>query len=100
LKLREDFSAEREMISPVLAEYLGTTAFLSSIAFVGTPAVIAGTLFVVILLIGKISGGHVNPAITLWAFLSGKVNQTKAVSYVGAQLAGAVTVYLLSSMLR
>ena len=88
------------MISPVLAEYLGTTAFLSSIAFVGTPVVIAGTLFVVILLIGSISGGHVNPAITLWAFLSGKVNQTKAVSYVGAQLAGAVTVYLLSSMLR
>jgi|688.fasta_scaffold1437926_1 aquaporin Z len=88
------------MISPVLAEYLGTTAFLSSIAFVGTPVVIAGTLFVVILLIGSISGGHVNPAITLWAFLSGKVNQTKAISYVGAQLAGAVTVYLLSSMLR
>ena len=88
------------MISPVLAEYLGTTAFLSSVAFVGTPVVIAGTLFVVILLIGSISGGHVNPAITLWAFLSGKVNQTKAISYVGAQLAGAVTVYLLSSMLR
>lgn len=88
------------MISPVLAEYLGTTAFLSSIAFVGTPVVIAGTLLVVILLIGTISGGHVNPAITLWSFLSGKINQTKAISYVGAQLAGAVTVYLLSSMLR
>jgi len=39
----------------------------------------------------------VNPAITLWAFLSGKVSQTKAVSYVLAQLAGAVTVYLLKS---
>ena len=88
------------MISPVLAEYLGTTAFLSSVAFVGTPVVIAGTLFVVILLIGTISGGHVNPAITLWSFLSGKITQTKAISYVGAQLAGAVTVYLLSSMLR
>ena len=88
------------MISPVLAEYLGTTAFLSSVAFVGTPVVIAGTLFVVILLIGTISGGHVNPAITLWSFLSGKITQTKAISYVGAQAAGAVTVYLLSSMLR
>jgi aquaporin Z len=62
--------------------------------------VIAGTLLVVILLIGTISGGHVNPAITLWSFLSGKITQTKALSYVGAQLAGAVTVYLLSSMLR
>ena len=88
------------MISPVLAEYLGTTAFLSSVAFVGSPVVIAGTLLVVILLIGTISGGHVNPAITLWSFLSGKITQTKALSYVGAQLAGAVTVYLLSSMLR
>jgi glycerol uptake facilitator-like aquaporin len=98
--MREDFSAEREMISPILAEYLGTTAFLSSVAFVGSPVVIAGTLLVVILLIGTISGGHVNPAITLWSFLSGKITQTKALSYVGAQLAGAVTVYLLSSMLR
>ena len=88
------------MISPILAEYLGTTAFLSSVAFVGSPVVIAGTLLVVILLIGTISGGHVNPAITLWSFLSGKITQTKALSYVGAQLAGAVTVYLLSSMLR
>lgn len=93
------FASEKETMNPVLAEYLGTTAFLSSVAFVGTPVVIAGTLLVVILLIGKISGGHVNPAITLWSFLSGKVGQTKALSYVGAQLAGAVTVYLLKRAL-
>ena len=31
-------------MNPVLAEYLGTTAFLSSIAFVGPPLVIAGTI--------------------------------------------------------
>ena len=86
-------------MNPVLAEYLGTTAFLSSVAFVGTPVVIAGTLLVVILLIGKISGGHVNPAITLWAFLSGKVGQTKALSYGAAQLAGAATVFLLKKSL-
>jgi aquaporin Z len=84
-------------MNPVLAEYLGTTAFLSSVAFVGTPVVIAATLLAVILLIGKVSGGHVNPAITLWAFLSGKVSQTKALSYVAAQLAGAITVYLLKT---
>ena len=86
-------------MNPVLAEYLGTTVFLSSIAFVGTPLVIAGTLFVVILAIGSLSGGHVNPAITLWAFLSGKLGRGKAISYVAAQLAGAVTVYLLKTRL-
>jgi glycerol uptake facilitator-like aquaporin len=86
-------------MNPVLAEYLGTTAFLSSIAFVGTPVVIAGTLLVVILAIGSVSGGHVNPAVTLWAFLSGKLGQTKALSYVAAQIAGAITVYLLKTRL-
>lgn len=82
-------------MNPVLAEYLGVTAVLSAVAFVGTPLAIAGTVFVVLLVIGKVSGGNLNPAVTLWAFLSGKVTQTKAISYVLAQLAAAVTVYLL-----
>ena len=85
----------------LLAEFLGTL-FLTLTVFAsgGLWWAIGAALALVVLLIGSLSGGHVNPAITLWAFLSGKVNQTKAISYVGAQLAGAVTVYLLSSMLR
>jgi aquaporin Z len=82
---------------PALLEYLGTTVFLSSIAFVGTPIVIAGTLFVVILALGKLTGGHVNPAVTLWAFLSGSIGRTKALTYVAAHTAAAITVYLLKT---
>ena len=82
---------------PALLEYIGTTVFLSSIAFVGTPLVIAGTLFAVIFVLGKLTGGHVNPAVTLWALLSGKLGQSKAILYVAAQLAAAVTVYLLKT---
>ena len=84
---------------PALLEYLGTTVFLSSIAFVGTPLVIAGTLFAVIFVLGKLTGGHVNPAVTLWAFLSGSIGRTKAITYVAAQLAASVTVYLLKTRL-
>ncbi len=87
------------MMNPVLAEYLGTTVFLSSTVFLGTPLAIAGTLFLVILVIGKISGGHVNPAKTLLAFISGTLSQSKALSFVGAQVAAVLTVYLLKSRL-
>ncbi len=37
-----------------------------------------------------ISGGHINPAVTLALYLVGKVEKSRALLYVGAQLAGAV----------
>lgn len=38
----------------------------------------------------KISGGHVNPAVTFGALITGKINLPKAIMYVIAQLLGAV----------
>lgn len=38
----------------------------------------------------KISGGHINPAITFGALITGKIDPPKAGMYVGAQLVGAV----------
>ncbi len=38
----------------------------------------------------KISGGHINPAVTFGALITGKVNLPRAIKYVVAQLAGAV----------
>lgn len=40
--------------------------------------------------IGHISGCHINPAITLAMFLSGRMSFEKASGYVGAQITGAV----------
>lgn len=51
--------------------------------------------------IGKISGCHINPAITFGVFLSGRMSGKDAVSYVVAQVLGAVlgsaVLYLLVS---
>lgn len=84
-------------MNPVVAEYLGTTALLASTVFLGTPLAIAGTVFVVLLLIGKVSGGHINPAKTLLAVVTGTMSQSKAASYVLAQLGAVLTVYLLKT---
>ena len=38
----------------------------------------------------KISGGHINPAVTFGAWITGKISAGKAIMYVVAQLVGAV----------
>src|SRR5262249_7387118 len=40
--------------------------------------------------VGKVSGGHINPAVTLGFFLAGELSPGVAVGYVIAQLPGAV----------
>ena len=38
----------------------------------------------------KISGGHINPAVTFGAWITGKISLTKGVMYVVGQLVGAI----------
>jgi len=99
----------------VLAELIGTLLFV----FVGAGSVVvvtgvigvsplddAAALTVIALAHGlaiavvvagtaKISGGHVNPAVTFGAVITGRLKLSTGVLYVGAQLAGAVIGALL-----
>lgn len=82
------------MTTPVLAEFAGTFAFLLAILYSGGNALVIGAaLAVVILVIGGISGGHVNPAVSFAMFLKGGLSQTKLLTYVAAQLAAAAAAY-------
>ena len=51
--------------------------------------------------LGAISGAHLNPAVSLGAFLAGRINVVKLVSYVIAQVIGAIlgalVLYLIAS---
>jgi aquaporin Z len=81
-------------MNAILTEFVGTCLLLSAISYIGTPLAIGFALFVAVLLGGPISGGHFNPAVTLWAYLSHKIASEKAMLYVVAQLAAAVIVFL------
>src|SRR6201989_604108 len=48
------------------------------------------TLLALVYMIGPISGSHVNPAVTIGAFLTGRISLTEAVGYWLAQFAGGV----------
>jgi aquaporin Z len=88
------------MNNPAVVEYLGTTLLIGAVSFTGAPLVIISALAIAIYLGGRISGGHFNPAITAWALLSGKISQSKALTYILAQLGAAATIWVMGSMIK
>lgn len=78
-------------IVSLLSEFLGTFLLvLAVLASGGNFAVIGLTLAVVVLLCGKLSGAHVNPAISLTMYVKGGLSLTNLLSYVAVQCAGGV----------
>ncbi len=76
-----------------LAEFIGTFIFV--FAIIGavnsgsalTPLAIGFALMIMVFATGHISGAHLNPAVSLGAWLRGAISLTRFVSYVVAQLA-------------
>lgn len=82
-----------------LAEFLGTFLLLISILATGNALVIGLTLALVIFLIGGLSGGHVNPAVSLAMFINGSLSVMDLIVYAVAQLAGgAAAVYVFNAL--
>ena len=77
-----------------LAEYFGAFFFILSIfASGGNPLVIGAALVLVIFLIANVSGGHVNPAVSLAMYMNGTLRPANLFSYVFAQLLGGASAY-------
>jgi len=75
----------------LVAEFLGTFLLVLSVFASGGNAYVIGvTLAVVVLLCGKLSGAHVNPAISLAMFVKGSLSVKELGGYVIAQLLGGV----------
>lgn len=81
------------MLTHLIAEFLGTGLLIGTIAYFGKPLMIVLAFATAVFLVGPISGAHLNPAVTVWALLCGKVSHLKAAGYIGAQLLAAATVW-------
>jgi aquaporin Z len=77
-----------------IAEYVGAFFFILAIfASGGNPLIIGASLALVIFLIASISGGHVNPAVSLAMYMNGGLKPADLFSYVFAQLLGGASAY-------
>ena len=73
-----------------LVEFIGTLFFIYVILATGNPLAIGAALALVILLTMNISGGHVNPAVSIVMASAGKLPTTDLVPYCLAQIFGAL----------
>jgi glycerol uptake facilitator-like aquaporin len=97
----------------LLAEALGTSLLLATvvgsgimgvrlsqgndaIALLANATATAGVLYVLITVLGPISGAHFNPAVTLAMRLRGEMRSTHAAAYIAVQLVAAVAGVVLA----
>ena len=74
--------------SGVMAERLASGNV--AIALLGNTLATGAILFVLITMLGPVSGAHLNPAVTMVMRLRGHLSTRMAVAYVATQLAGGV----------
>ena len=73
-----------------LAEFTGTLFFVYIVLATGNPLAIGAAFALAILLTANLSGGHINPAITIVMASLGKIGTNDIVPYILAQVFGAL----------
>ncbi len=78
------------MLNKLVAEFLGTMFFLYVILATGDAVAIGLALMTVIFILGKVSGGNFNPAVSVMLAAAGKLSMKDLAPYVIAQVAGGL----------
>ena len=73
-----------------LVEFLGTLVFVYVILATGNPLAIGAALALIILLTSNISGGHINPAVSIVMASIGRLPVEDLVPYCLAQIFGGL----------
>jgi len=84
-------SVSQMHLGAAVAEFVGT--FLLAGAFIaaqGQPIVVLFAVVGIVMAVGALSGAHINPAITIAAWVGRKITALRAVVYIVAQVLGAM----------
>lgn len=85
-----------------IAEFIGVTVFLTAITASSQPLKVislALALAIMILITGPISGGHLNPVVSLYFYLKREITLGNLLAFVGAQFAGGIAGSYLGSLI-
>jgi|TARA_B110000285_G_C14925891_1_gene514976 glycerol uptake facilitator-like aquaporin len=73
-----------------LAEFIGSAIFVYVVLATGNPLAIGGTLALVLLLTQNVSGGHINPAISIVMGSIDKLPISEIIPYALSQVFGGL----------
>lgn len=83
-----------------LAEYFGTLFLLYVFLATGNPIAIGATLAIIMTIIGPMSGGYVNPAVTLAMAYNGKIETREVLPLCLAQILGGLSAVQLHKIVK
>ncbi|RZD38870.1 MAG: hypothetical protein CXT75_00295 [Methanobacteriota archaeon] len=92
-----------ELMGTFFLVFFGVASFIS---MSGNDMLLEGTitlgltLFVLVHILGPVSGCHLNPVITLPTFIAGKIKQNDTIAYIVAQISGATLGFILFKELK
>ncbi|OGL22096.1 hypothetical protein A2707_01970 [Candidatus Saccharibacteria bacterium RIFCSPHIGHO2_01_FULL_45_15] len=93
------FTNKTFIASALIGEFIG--AFLFTVAFLaikGDPLYVGLALAGIVLIVGTISGAHINPAVTVGAWVTRKMTTLRALGYIIAQVLGAALAFVALNM--
>ena len=73
-----------------LVEFISSILFVYVILATGNPLAIGATLALIILMTSNISGGYINPAVTITMAAAGRLSTNDLVPYCLAQILGGL----------
>lgn len=83
-------------LGALLAEFLGTFGLVGVLLCTGGNAFMAGlSVIVFVLVFGRISGAHINPAVTIAMLTAKKISWLRACAYIFVQLLGAMVAFVV-----
>ncbi len=85
-------------VGTLVAEFIGT--FLLAVAVIagqGQPIIVLFAIAGVVLLVGALSGAHLNPAVSIGAWATRRISGLRALGYIVAQVLGALAAFGLLS---
>lgn len=99
-----DRAAARRYVTELIGTFLFTFAVIGIVAtpdcgVAGSALGIGAALMVMVYASGHVSGGHLNPAVSIAAYLRGALSRTDLGPYVAAQLLGALAAFAVGSIL-
>ncbi len=78
------------MFEKYIVEFFGAALLIYIILATGNPLAIGATLALIILLTSSISGGHINPAVTIVMASAGKLPANDVLPYCLSQILGGL----------
>jgi glycerol uptake facilitator-like aquaporin len=87
-------------VLPLLSEYFGTFLLTLSILTISNPLIVGLIFSAILYLTAGVSGGSMNPAISVVMFMKNKLGSQELLKYIFVEVAAAVSAFYIFKLIK